>query len=117
MAFPQSWPDGGRCYDRAVETGTGEAAPAAPAEGDMGADDQKEVIAFPSDPGSHGGTAPVETIHTHISIVFLAGERAIKLKRAVRLPYVDFSMSERRRQACEAELQLNRRTAPELYIR
>ncbi|MBI3403032.1 MAG: AAA family ATPase [Acidobacteria bacterium] len=53
---------------------------------------------------------------THISIVWLVGDRAYKLKRAVRYDYVDFSTIERRRAACEAEVQLNRRTAPSLYL-
>jgi uncharacterized protein len=60
---------------------------------------------------------PVELIETHISIILLAGERALKLKRDVRLPYLDFSTPERRLAACQAELSLNRRTAPELYLR
>ena len=48
--------------------------------------------------------------------MFLAGDRAYKLKRAVKYPYLDFSTAERRRVACEAELTLNRRTAPKLYL-
>jgi aminoglycoside phosphotransferase family enzyme/predicted kinase len=48
-------------------------------------------------------------------VVFLAGERAYKLKRAVRFPYMDYSTLERRRAMCEAELALNRRTAAMLY--
>jgi aminoglycoside phosphotransferase family enzyme/predicted kinase len=48
--------------------------------------------------------------------VFLAGDRALKLKRAVKLPYLDFSTVARRRAACEAELAVNRRTAPDLYL-
>jgi uncharacterized protein len=48
--------------------------------------------------------------------VFLAGDRAYKLKRAIKYPYLDFSTPEQRRRACEAELALNRRTAPTLYI-
>ncbi|WP_029008132.1 AAA family ATPase [Azospirillum halopraeferens] len=75
---------------------------------------QDAVIAFLEDPGTHGGQ-PVERIDTHGAIVFLAGDRALKLKRAVRFPYMDFSTRERRRAACEAELALNRRTAPDLY--
>jgi len=55
-------------------------------------------------------------ITTHISHVFLAGDRALKLKRAVRLPYADFSTLELRKAACQRELALNRRTAPELYV-
>jgi uncharacterized protein len=82
------------------------------------ADDQREVIAFLSQPASYGaGIERVEIIETHVSLVFLAGERAYKLKRAVKLPYLDFSTAERRREACESELALNRRTAPALYLK
>jgi aminoglycoside phosphotransferase family enzyme len=49
-------------------------------------------------------------------LVFLAGDRAYKLKRAVKFPYLDFSTAEQRMTACKAELALNRRTAPELYL-
>ena len=79
-------------------------------------EDQAEVVAFLESPVAHGGL-PVERIDTHASIVFLAGERAWKLKRAVRYDYLDFSTPERRRAMCEAELRINRRTAPELYRR
>jgi aminoglycoside phosphotransferase family enzyme/predicted kinase len=77
-------------------------------------EDQTPVIDFLAAPSTHGG-APVERIDTHASIVFLAGARAYKLKRAVRFDYLDFSTSERRRSLCEAEVRLNRRTAPTLY--
>ena len=81
------------------------------------ADDQASTIAFLSNPSSYGpGVDNVERHETHISIVFLAGARAYKLKRAVKYPYLDFSTVEQRRQACEAELRLNRRTAPDLYL-
>ena len=81
------------------------------------ADDQTDAIAFLSDPASYGlGVGAVERFETHISLVFLAGDRAYKLKRAVKLPYVDFSTLEQRREACAAELALNRRSAPELYL-
>lgn len=60
--------------------------------------------------------APDDVIETHISRVFLAGDRAWKLKKAVALPYVDFSTLEKRRIACEREVALNRRTAPDLYL-
>ncbi|MGQ9371390.1 bifunctional aminoglycoside phosphotransferase/ATP-binding protein [Azospirillum sp. A39] len=76
--------------------------------------DQSAVLTFLADPATHGGR-PVERIDTHGAVVFLAGGRALKLKRAVRFPYMDFSTRERRRAACEAEVALNRRTAPELY--
>jgi aminoglycoside phosphotransferase family enzyme/predicted kinase len=76
--------------------------------------DQTEIIEFLSSPSAHGG-ANVERIETHASVVFLAGTRAWKLKRAVRYDYLDFSDAERRRTLCEAEVRINRRTAPNLY--
>jgi aminoglycoside phosphotransferase family enzyme/predicted kinase len=80
-------------------------------------DDQQDVIAFLKDPSSHGGDVDrVELIETHVSLVFLAGDRAYKLKRAVKYPYLDFSTAEHRKASCEAELTLNRRTAPALYL-
>ncbi|MFW5634534.1 MAG: phosphotransferase, partial [Erythrobacter sp.] len=79
-------------------------------------DPQDEVIAFLARPESHGVSGPVERIDTHAAHVFLAGERAFKLKRAVKLPYLDFSTAERRRAVLETELRLNRRSAPELYL-
>jgi aminoglycoside phosphotransferase family enzyme/predicted kinase len=78
--------------------------------------DQPEVIAFLSSPAAHGG-AEVERIETHSAIVFLAGDRAWKLKRAVRYDYLDFSEPMRRHELCEAEVRLNRRSAPDLYRR
>ena len=77
-------------------------------------EDQTAVIDFLAAPSTHGG-GTVERIDTHASVVFLAGERAYKLKRAVQFDYLDFSTSERRRSLCEAEVRLNRRTAPTLY--
>jgi aminoglycoside phosphotransferase family enzyme/predicted kinase len=76
--------------------------------------DQTEVVAFLASPSTHGGAA-VERIETHASIVFVAGTRAWKLKRAVWYDYLDFSTVERRRAMCEAEVRINRRTAPALY--
>ena len=76
--------------------------------------DQGEVIAFLDSPKTHGG-CPVERIETHASIVFLAGSRAWKLKRAVRYDYLDFSTVDRRHRMCQAELWINRRTAPSIY--
>jgi hypothetical protein len=78
---------------------------------------QEGIIKFLSDPASYPGKVhSVDTIATHASLVFLAGEFAYKLKRAVRYSYLDYSTPELRRQACEAELALNRRTAPTLYL-
>ncbi len=78
--------------------------------------DQSRVIDFLSRPESHGdGTVAVEKIETHISVLFLIGERVLKLKRAIKYPYVDFSTPELRRHYCRAEVAVNRRTAPHLY--
>lgn len=77
-------------------------------------EDQRAIVDWLSDPSTHSGAA-VERIETHASIVFLAGGRAWKLKRAVRYDYLDFSTTERRRLMCEAEVRINRRTAPDLY--
>lgn len=78
-------------------------------------EDQADTIALLSDPATHGGVAP-RRIDTHAAMVFLAGDRAWKLKRAVWFPFLDFSTEAKRRSACEAELRLNRRTAPDLYL-
>ena len=77
-------------------------------------EDQSAVIDFLATPATHGGV-PVERIDTHSAVVFLAGARAWKLKRAVRFDYLDFSTPERRKALCEAEVDLNRRTAAALY--
>jgi aminoglycoside phosphotransferase family enzyme/predicted kinase len=55
-------------------------------------------------------------IETHISRIFLAGERAYKMKRAVKLPYADFSTPEKRLATCQKEVELNTPTAPGIYL-
>jgi len=82
----------------------------------VAADPQQDVIDFLAQPASYGGGGPVERLSTHISHVFLHGERAYKLKRAVRFSYLDFSTVARRRETCNAEIAVNRRTAPDLYL-
>jgi aminoglycoside phosphotransferase family enzyme/predicted kinase len=81
-----------------------------------GHESQKEVFAFLADPVTHGGTA-VERIDTHAAVIFLAGPRAFKVKRAVRFPFLDYSTLDKRREACESELRINRLFAPEIYDR
>jgi hypothetical protein len=79
--------------------------------------DQAEVLEHLARPGSYPERPPdVVRIDTHTACVFLAGDRAYKLKRAVRYSFLDYSTLEHRRQACEAEVRLNRRTAPSLYL-
>jgi aminoglycoside phosphotransferase family enzyme len=77
--------------------------------------DQK--VKFLSRPNSYSQTV-VEVIRreTHMSWVFLAGDHAFKLKKPVHFPYLDFSTLERRGAACWAELRLNRRLAPDVYL-
>jgi uncharacterized protein len=60
--------------------------------------------------------ANVVTVETHMSWVFLAGEKAYKLKKPVKFPYLDFSTLARREAACRAELRLNLRLAPDVYL-
>lgn len=77
---------------------------------------QAEIVKFLEQPGSYGHSpSDVKRINTHGAIIFLAGDRAYKLKREVKLSYLDFSTLEKRRAALENELRLNRKTAPELY--
>jgi uncharacterized protein len=77
---------------------------------------QREAIAFLADFASDRSGEPVEQIETHISRIFLAGDRAFKVKRAVKFPYVDFSTPELRLAACRKEVELNSATAPGLYL-
>lgn len=59
----------------------------------------------------------VTRIDTHASIVFLGADRVLKVKRAIRLPFLDYSSLDRRLAACQAELNINRPFAPDLYRR
>jgi uncharacterized protein len=77
--------------------------------------DQK--VEFLGRPEAYSTVAPdVTRRETHMSWVFLAGECVYKLKKPVRFPYLDFSTLSLRESACRAELQLNRRLAPEVYL-
>ena len=82
----------------------------------MIAESQEQAIALLLDAASYGSGEPVEQIETHISRIFLAGDRAFKMKRAVHLPYVDFSTPQLRLAACRKEVELNSITAPGLYL-
>ncbi|RME94875.1 MAG: aminoglycoside phosphotransferase, partial [Bacteroidetes bacterium] len=62
------------------------------------------------------GGAVVEIVETHISWVLLGVEYAYKIKKPVRLSFLDFSTLALRRSYCYRELALNRRYAPELYL-
>ena len=80
----------------------------------MNNESQEEVLAFLGDPATHGDQK-VHRIDTHAAAVFLAGDRALKIKRAVRFPFLDYSTLGKRREACEAELAVNAPYAPEIY--
>ncbi len=58
----------------------------------------------------------VDLVETHISWLLLAGEFAYKIKKPVTLPFLDYGTVARRRVCCAAELRLNRRYAPDLYL-
>ncbi len=60
--------------------------------------------------------SPVEHVETHAAHVFLCGDRAFKIKKAVKLPYLDFSTVALRRVVLERELAVNRIFAPDLYV-
>jgi aminoglycoside phosphotransferase family enzyme/predicted kinase len=61
-------------------------------------------------------TEPASVAETHLSVVLLVGDRALKLPKPVRLAFVDQSTPELRRTACEREVALNRRLAPDVYL-
>lgn len=78
---------------------------------------QSAAIDFLSEPASYGLIKEtVERVDTHCSIVFLAGNHAYKLKRAIRFASLDYTTIEARQAAVHAELILNLRTAPGLYL-
>jgi len=58
----------------------------------------------------------LELMETHISWVFLAEDEVFKVKRPVDLGFLDFTTLEKRREACDAEVRLNRRLAPDVYL-
>ncbi|WP_086823931.1 bifunctional aminoglycoside phosphotransferase/ATP-binding protein [Streptomyces sp. NRRL B-24572] len=53
---------------------------------------------------------------THTAVVFFVGDRAYKLKKPVDLGFLDYTTVEARRTACEREVSLNRRFAPDVYL-
>ncbi len=80
----------------------------------MAEDVQQAIFDFLGNPASHNG-APVKRIDTHAASVFLAGPRALKVKRAVSFPFLDYSTLDKRKAACVAEIEVNRPYAPTIY--
>ncbi len=81
---------------------------------------QEQVIEFLSSVGAYssfekGSDLQIQRRETHISIVFLIGQSAFKMKRCISYPYLDFSTLERRKYLCEQEVKINSRTAPDIY--
>ena len=75
---------------------------------------QERVFAFLTNPAKH---PEVQRIDTHGASVFLEGARALKIKRAVRFPFLDYSTLEKRKAACDEEIRINRPFAPQIYHR
>ncbi len=77
----------------------------------------EEICDFLADPASHADhPAEVVRIETHISVIFLAGSIAYKIKKPVVFPFLDYSTHESRRRACVNEVRINRRTAAGIYL-
>jgi len=83
-------------------------------------EDQGEVLRAMAGHAIYGGRLgendAIEQIHTHGAVVFLAGDDAYKIKRAVKYPFMDFSTLARREAVCRRELEINARTAPQIYL-
>jgi aminoglycoside phosphotransferase family enzyme/predicted kinase len=83
----------------------------------MFSDVQPRVITFLSSPSAFGaGSARVDVIETHISVVFLTENRVYKLKRAIKRSILDFSTLDLRKEACKREVHINSQGAPGLYL-
>ncbi|HWT97234.1 MAG TPA: hypothetical protein VN229_06445, partial [Terriglobales bacterium] len=103
-----------------------EAVQALPGRTDQGDDaqtgeeQQAEILAALTDGRLFASSSPApapQHIETHCSHIFLTGERAFKMKRAIAFSYLDYRTLEARERCIKAELELNRRTAPQLYLR
>jgi len=76
-----------------------------------------DVVAAMSAPECYGERiGRVQVIHTHASVVFLAGEHAYKIKKPVDFGFLDYSTLGRREAMCHAEVELNRRLAADVYV-
>ncbi len=79
--------------------------------------DLEQKLQFLSSPASYGDPdTPVDCIETHMSWVFLVGDKAFKLKKPVRHEFLDFSSVDARGFYCREEVRLNRRLAPQVYL-
>jgi aminoglycoside phosphotransferase family enzyme/predicted kinase len=77
---------------------------------------QEPVFSFLAGSAAGGGRK-VKRVDTHAAVLFLGDERVLKVKRAVRFAFLDFSTLDKRKAACAAELEVNRAYAPDIYRR
>lgn len=78
---------------------------------------EDEVATLLSNPATYPERpARVDVIETHCARVFLAGREAYKVKKHVRLPFLDFSTLDKRHQAISREVEINQPHAPAIYI-
>ena len=74
-------------------------------------------VAFLSRPAAYPEPASrVQPVETHMSWWFLLDRHAYKLKKPVRLPYLDFSTVALRKHCCGEEVRLNRRLSDGIYL-
>lgn len=77
-------------------------------------DDLLDPSAYPDD--ADEGRAAISLVETHISLVYLRGDEVFKVKKPLDLGFLDFRTLDARHAACEAEVRLNRRLAPDVYL-
>ncbi|GGB53014.1 hypothetical protein GCM10011316_26320 [Roseibium aquae] len=77
---------------------------------------QAEVFGFLAGlSGEVEGAERSERIDTHANTVFLVGDKAYKVKRAVKFPFLDYSTLALREEACKREIAYNKTHAPQIY--
>lgn len=81
-----------------------------------GAPTEFSVLRLLGSSGMYRGHPAVEVHETHASWVFLAGRSAYKVKKPVRLAFLDYSTLARRLSACQEEVRVNRELAPGIYL-
>lgn len=78
---------------------------------------QQEIISFLKNPANYPTEIEMVDVHeTHGAMIFLAGDFAYKIKKAVKFPYMDFSTLAKRRHFCKREISINQPGAPEIYL-
>jgi len=89
----------------------------AAAEVDLASPTMAEKLRFLSEPAAYpNAPSSVIVTETHLSFVFLAGDRAFKLKKPARHAFLDFSTLEAREANCREEVRLNRRLTQDVYL-